>query len=146
MRSRRLFASVPIADSTGSIVENAFHKGKPIESFGREIHLTLLLGGGWEAYWLLHGADSEPQPQTGPRAIVGNPISFKILCKFEKCTNTITISYLLLTRRDPLPRVTESGTLKCVPVRIWEVKKLPTLTPYSCVKTTNNQQGLSGED
>ena len=46
MRSRRLFrASVPIANSTGSIVENAFHKSKPIESFGREMHLTLPLGG-----------------------------------------------------------------------------------------------------
>ena len=102
MRSRRLFsASVPIADSTGSIVENAFHKGKPIESF-KETHLTLLLGGGCGkfvhlAYRLLHGADSEPQPQTGPRAIDGKLISFKILCKFEKCTNTFTIPYLLLT-------------------------------------------------
>ena len=46
MRSCRLLsASVPIADSTVSIVENAFHKSKPIESFGREIHLTLLQGG-----------------------------------------------------------------------------------------------------
>jgi hypothetical protein len=46
MRSPRLFsASVPINDSMGSIVGNAFHKGKPTESFGREIPLTLLLGG-----------------------------------------------------------------------------------------------------
>ncbi len=46
-------ASAPIANSTASIVENAFHKGKPIKN---------------SAYWQLHGTDSEPQPQTGPRA------------------------------------------------------------------------------
>jgi hypothetical protein len=37
-------ASAPIADSTASIVENAFHKGKPSKSF-KEIRPTLLLGG-----------------------------------------------------------------------------------------------------
>ena len=32
VKSQAYNASVPIADSTASIVENAFHKGKPIES------------------------------------------------------------------------------------------------------------------
>jgi hypothetical protein len=80
MRSPRLFsASVPIADSTGSIVENAFHKGKPIESFVREIHLTLLLGGDVKGLltWLngdYTGLSANLNHSQGPE-IAGNPMS-----------------------------------------------------------------------
>ena len=53
-------ASVPLADSMGSIVVNTFHKGKPIESFVREIHLMNHLVGcegfGNLAQQLLHRA------------------------------------------------------------------------------------------
>ena len=67
MRSRRLLsASVPIADSTGSIVENAFHKGKPIKSFGREIHLMHNLVGCEGFVNLLNSYSTGPKANPRP--------------------------------------------------------------------------------
>jgi hypothetical protein len=55
------------------------------------------------AYWQLHGTDSEPQPQTGPRAYDEKPISLK------PCVNSKNVLIFL--------PYTQASHTKAVPTR-----------------------------
>jgi hypothetical protein len=66
-----------------SIVENAFHKGKPIESF-KEIHPTLLLGGDVGGLFTWHTGES-----TGLTANLNHRQGPEHLMETDKCPDPV---------------------------------------------------------